>query len=304
MSKNVVIAGGSGLVGSHLSKRLIDLKYKVQILTRGESKVVSNYKEFVHWNPAEKSLPTQVLTEANVVINLVGRNIGDKRLSGAFKEEVYKSRIETTKLLVTFLNSSDNNCNLYIGASAIGYYGYNRGEEVLEEDADPGLGFMADLCRDWEIESQKLENIRTVIPRIGVVLDKEKGAYPSLKQPVLLSLGSALASGKQWMSWIHINDLTSALIFSIQNTKVEGVMNAVSPSPVRNRRMVGAIADSLNKVIFLPRVPAFVLRMILGEFAEAVIGGVKVMPNKLQESGFEFQYTSIDRTVDNLNWGK
>ena len=304
MSKTIVIAGGSGLVGSRLSERSIQLKYKVQILTRGRSEVISEFKEFVHWNPMENDLPKDVLRNAQVIINLAGRNIGDKRLSKSFKDEVYKSRIDTTRNLVTFLNSSENNCNLYIGASAVGYYGYHRGDERLDEDADPGLGYMADLCKDWEAETSKLENVRTVIARIGVVLDKEKGAYASLKQPILLSLGSGLASGRQWIPWIHINDLTSALIYTIQNTRIEGVMNAVSPNPVRNRRMIGAIADSLNKVIFLPKVPGFVLRMVLGEFAEAIIGGLRVAPQKLLDNGFEFQFTDIDRTVDNLNWGK
>lgn len=304
MSKIVVIAGGSGLIGSKLTERLVQLKYQVKVLTRGKDREVSENVSFVHWDPAKNKLPEAVLSEANVVVNLAGRNVGDKRLTQSFKDEVYKSRIDTTRSLVTFLNRHPNKCDLYIGASAIGYYGYNRGEEELEEDADPGFGFMADLCRAWEAESNKVEGVRKVIVRIGIVLDKEQGAFPSLKKPILLSVGSALASGKQWMPWIHIDDLTFALVYSIQSPEIEGVINGVSPSPVRNSRMIGAIADSLNKVIFLPKVPGFVIRIVLGEFAEAIIGGVKVIPRKLEQSGFQFQYTDIDRAVNQLNWGK
>jgi len=304
MSKKVVIAGGSGLIGSKLTDKLLKSGWEVVILTRGSNRVISDKHRFANWNVESKKLPEEELLSANAIINLAGRNLADKRLSGKFKNEVYKSRIDSTKLLVNFLNLSNSHCETFVNSSAIGYFGYHRGDEPLNEDADPGNGFMAELCIDWEQEAKKLEGIRTVIVRIGVVLDAEEGAFNKLKQPILLGLGSALASGRQFVSWIHIDDLVASIEYALNNEKIEGTLNATAPNPVRNKYLIGQMADSLNKAILVPKVPAFALRLMVGELSEALIGSLNVLPDQLQKHNFLFAYPEVENAIRNLNWGK
>lgn len=301
----ISIVGGTGLIGSALVKQLDNGANRIHILTRGKDKTISDTISHHQFNFEKDEWPTNVLVESEVVINLAGRSIGEKRLVGAFKDDVYKSRVALTKSLVTILNNTSNKCNTLINGSAIGYYGYDRGEERLDEDADPGIGFMAKLCVDWEKEARNLDgDKRLIILRTGVVLDKEEGAFPKLKNPILLGLGSALASGRQYIPWIHINDMVSVINYCISNNKIKGIVNAVGPKPVRNRRLVGSISDSLNKAILLPKVPGFVLKLLLGEFANSIIGGLNVSPKKLMDHNFLFQYNDIDSAVKNLNWNK
>jgi uncharacterized protein (TIGR01777 family) len=304
MSKNIAILGGTGLIGSHLTKAFEKQNYNIYILTRGETRIINENTKHLNYNPYKNEWPIDELANCEVVINMAGKSIGDNRLTTSVKNEVYKSRIDVTKSLVTILNSTSNKCNLLINGSAIGYYGYDRKDEILEEDADPGTGFFAELCSDWEKEAKQYENGRLVILRTGIVLDREEGAFKKLKTPILLGLGSALASGKQWMPWIHINDMVNIIQFAIANNKVEGILNAVGPKPVRNKRLIGSLADSLNKAILLPKVPGFILRIVLGEFAESIIGGLRVIPKGLQENNFIWEYYDIDAAMKNLNWNK
>ena len=292
------------MVGTKLVERLIASGNEVVVLTRGNNRIVSDSLRFAHWNIQAGELPEEELADANAIVNLTGRGIADKRLNDKFKEEVYKSRIDSTRLLVTYLNRRESKCDTFVNASAIGYYGYDRGEEVLTEDADPGNGFMAELCVDWEKEARKAENVRTVIVRIGIVFDREEGAYKSIKAPILLGLGSALASGKQYMSWIHIDDLVAALQYTLTNARIEGIINATAPKPIRNKRLTGVVSDSLNKAILMPKVPAFALKLFVGELANALIGSINAQPKRLLEHNFIFAYPEIEAAVRNLNWNK
>lgn len=305
MSKKIAIAGGSGMIGKKLSKRLTDLGYQVHILTRKPSRKVNENLSYVNWNPADSDLPRELLDQMNVIINLAGRSVADKRFTTSFKEELLQSRTNPTLELVKYLNLGTSVCDTFLNASAIGYYGYDRGEEILDEDADPGSDFFGNLCSQWENASADLsDSIRRVIFRIGVVFDANEGAYKRLKMPIMLGAGSALGSGKQYMSWIHIQDLINMFIYAIQNHSVSGIYNATAPKPARNRKVVGSIADSLNKVILLPKVPGFALRLLLGEFAESILGSVCCSSQKIQDEGFIFSYSHIDEATRNLDWGK
>ncbi|MGB0432194.1 MAG: TIGR01777 family oxidoreductase [Bacteroidia bacterium] len=303
MSK-IAIIGGTGLIGSKLIPELKRLNHQVFILTRGAAKTIDSNETYINYDPYQNKWPTDVLTECETIINLAGKNIGDSRLTTNVKSDVYKSRIELTRSLVTFINNTDNKCYLLINSSAAGFYGYDRKDEMLDEDSDPGNGYLAELCKDWENESKKLESRRLVILRTGIVLDNNSGAYPKLKQPILLGLGSALGTGKQWVPWIHINDVINIILYAINNHKIEGPVNVVCPNPVRNKRMIGAISDSLNKAILMPKVPAFALKLILGELSKGIVGGLKIEPKKLKDQNFIWEYYDIDQAVKNLNWGK
>lgn len=304
MKDRIIIAGGSGMLGSRLTEFFNKRGHKVSILSRGESREISEFKEIVHWNPAKNEIPLDLFNRAEVLINLSGRAVNDKRWSESFKKELYKSRIEPTQKLVTILNTTNHTINTYVNASAIGYYGMDRGEEELVEESDPGNDFFADLCRDWETAALEAKRaVRCIIPRIGVVLDPDDGAFTQMKKPILLGAGSALGSGKQWVAWIHINDFVRGIAHLIENEDSEGIYNLCNPNPIQNRHLVGKIADSLNKPILLPTVPKFALKLVLGEMAKVVLGSLKVRPARLVKAKFAFNYTDIKEAVRQLNWG-
>ncbi|MBI3142849.1 MAG: TIGR01777 family protein [Bacteroidetes bacterium] len=302
----VSIIGGTGLIGSKLAKHLVGMGWRVYVLGRrsisqGEQ---GDGIEYRHCDPEKQIWPHDALSTSQVVINLAGRSIGDKRLTTGFKKEVYKSRVDVTNRLVTYLNHADNICNLLINASAIGFYGYDRGDEPLSEDAPHGTGFMAELCKAWEKESEKFEGGRCISLRTGIVLDNAGGAYKSLKTPVLLGLGSALGNGHQWVPWIHMDDMLSAIYHIINQENLNGPINMTSPNPVKNSRLIGSIANSLNKPVLMPRVPGILLKLVLGEFAHSLLGSLHVVPNKLERSNYTWKYPHIDLAVKQLNWGK
>ena len=304
MTYHITIVGGTGMIGSALSNFLLEKGHQVSVLTRNKKNLESKKEGLTYhsYDLEKNEWPNQVFENTDVLINLAGRNLGDKRWNAQFKEDVYKSRIKLTHSLVDIFTNVNTRSALVINGSAIGYYGMDRGEELLDETSEPGHGFLADLCVDWEKEAKKYTNGRLVLLRTGIVLANEGGAYPKLKNPILLGMGSGLASGRQWMSWIHLHDLIQSIYFIIRSNDIEGVVNATAPNPVRNRRLIGEVSDSLNKAILLPRVPSLFLRLGLGEFADSVIGGLHAAPNKLTNNGFLWKYDTIDKAVQQLNW--
>lgn len=305
MSKTILLAGGTGQIGKLLTDKLLELNYKIHILSRSIHENTTNVS-FFKWNPTNGEFPIDSLKDVSVVINLTGRAVDDKRWSDNFKQELYKSRIESTKLLVKYVNLHKPSIETFVNTSAIGYYGMDRKEEVLNEDADPGSDFFGKLCFDWEkaVQLDSELTIRKVIIRIGVVLMPNSGAFHKLKQPVLLSVGSAIGTGQQYVSWIHQDDLIGIFLSAIHNKKMVGTINAVAPNPVRNKFLIGRIADSLNKVILLPNVPSFALQLILGEMSKVVLGSLKVVPERLQELNYHFRYERIEDAIRNLIWKK
>lgn len=288
MNNKIFIAGGSGLIGKHLAQKLKELNYNVVILSRNATGNSIAY-------PKNSSELSKIIDGADVVINLAGANIVGKRWNREYKKELYDSRIETTKHLVSAINLT-NNKPYFISTSAVGYYG-DRGNKVLNEDTNPDNGFIASICTDWEDEAKKA-NTETFITRIGIVLAKEGGALKEMLLPYKLFVGGPLSTGKQWFPWIHITDLINIYIFAIEN-KLTGTANVVSPHQIQMNDFAKTLGQVLRRPAFF-RVPAFAIKLILGEASQEVLRSQRVAPKSLIDNNFNFKFNTLSLALKDL----
>lgn len=304
MSKSVVIAGASGLIGRHLSNHLASKGYRVKALVRSPEKSAKSLQhsniELIKWDIAMKPQKVQSILEGtDCVINLAGANVGDKRWNDKVKKELYDSRIDSNRQLVNAVELCKEKPSVFITACGIGIYGF-RGDETVTEDSDYGTDFLATLCIDWEKEAFKAKkHCRVVSMRTGVVLDKHEGALKELSIPFKFFVGGWLGSGKQWFPWIHINDIVEIYHQAIENENMSGPFNAVSPEPVRNKEFCKELAKAMHRPCILP-VPAFALKLAVGEFAETLLHGQKAIPQKLENLNFPFRFKSLNSALKDL----
>jgi uncharacterized protein (TIGR01777 family) len=298
MEKKILITGASGLVGTRLTELLVDQGYEVCHL--GRSKKSGEVKSFV-WNIETGAFDKSALAGVTSIIHLAGAGVADKRWTKKRKQEILQSRIKSTALLFDVLKNTAHGVESIVSASAIGYYGFSESDEVFTEDAESGSGFLADVTKHWEHEVDKfnLLNLRTVKLRIGIVLSDEGGALVQMAMPIKLGVGSPLASGKQFLSWIHIDDLCLMFIKAIEDNRMRGAFNATIEW-ASNKELTSAIAKVVHKPIWLPNVPAFMLRLIVGEMADMIINGNKVTSQKIQQLGFVPKYPSLQSALINL----
>jgi uncharacterized protein (TIGR01777 family) len=300
MPKTVLITGASGLVGTRLTEILLERGYQISHLGRRKTskKSVKSYT----WDITKGFIEEGALENANIVVHLAGAGIADKRWTKKRKEEILQSRVQTTKLLYRKLATVKSPCEAFISASAIGIYGLNTGGAWLSEESPPGNGFLAEVTRHWEREIARFEELklRVVTLRIGIVLSKRGGALPKLAQSVRMNLGAALGSGKQFMSWIHIDDLCGIIAKAIDDNKLAGIFNAVTPNAVTNEEFTRTMARVMRKPLWLPAVPGWVLTIMLGEMAQLVLGGNRVAANKIQSLGYEFIFAELRPTLEVL----
>lgn len=293
-----LITGGTGLVGSALTAMLRREGHTVSYLSRRAKKADG----IVHyaWDPAAGLLDEEALTQADYVIHLAGANVGDKPWTAARKQEILDSRTQGTALLNQKLRTVPHRIQAVIAATAIGIYG-DRGEQTVHEDTEPGRGFLAAVCVEWEKGLDELASVtRLVRLRVGVVLAREGGALPKMAQPVRMFAGAALGSGRQYISWIHLEDLCRLFVLAATDTRWHGNYNAVAPNPVTNAQLTRHIADTLQRPLLLPPVPAFVLRLMLGEMADIVLEGQRVSAQKVLDTGFRFKYPAASEAVQSL----
>jgi uncharacterized protein (TIGR01777 family) len=294
MMQRIVIAGGTGLIGSELAKKLIKLGCNLTILTRGDSRVISNNLKYIHWDPKSIDSFVDTLKDANTVINLSGASIAKVPWNENYKKEIIESRRISTKSIVKAINQSGRDIHL-VNASAIGYYG-NCGDTVLNEKSKPGDDFMAKVCIDWENSAKEYNNLAII--RIGIVLDKKEGALLKFTNIFKMFIGGPLGNGKQWMSWIHLDDLIDSIIHIVDHNET-GVFNLVAQNPVT----MNEFSSTLGKVMHRPsifRVPKFVLKLVLGESSQMVLNSNRVSSLKLTETGFKFKYTRLKDALDSL----
>lgn len=288
MDKKIFIAGGSGLIGKRLTQKLNELNYQTIILSRKDSKISVKYPN----SPKELA---KLIDGADAIINLAGANIVGKRWNKEYKKELYDSRINTTRLLVEAINLTHNK-PYFISTSAVGYYG-DRGNKVLNEDTNPDNGFIASICTDWEDEAKKADT-KTFITRIGIVLANEGGALKEMLLPYKLFIGGPLSNGKQWFPWIHIDDLLYVYVNAIEN-KLTGTANIVSPHQVQ----MNEFAQTLGSVLHRPaifRVPAFAVKLILGEASQEVLRSQRVNPKYLLDINFNFKFNTLSSALKDL----
>jgi uncharacterized protein (TIGR01777 family) len=288
----ILISGSSGLVGTAATAALQSDGHSVSRLVRpgGTQKPAD-----VRWDPMTATVDIPAMEGTDVVIHLSGAGIGDARWTDARKQVLRSSRIDTTRVLVDSLSRMKRKPAALLVASAIGYYG-PRGDEILTESSSNGSDFLALTCRDWEAEAQRAESadIRTVMLRFGIVLSAKGGALPKMLPPFKLGVGGRLGDGKQWMSWVAMEDVVAAIRFAISNASLHGPVNMVAPNPVRNEEFTRLLAAMLHRPAIFPA-PAFMLRVILGEMADALLlGSDRVQPEKLLAAGFPFRFQILE----------
>lgn len=296
----IFLTGGTGFVGSFLSRWLALQGHDITILTRKKEPPASprNGIRFVTGDPKQAGPWMAEVASHDWIINLAGASISTK-WTAETKKVLYDSRVLTTRNLVAALAEGDRR-QLFCSTSAPGYYG-PRGEEELTETSPPGQAFLATLAQDWEAEALKAQDlgVRTVITRFGLVLGREGGMLGQLVPLFKSFVGGPVGSGQQWLSWIHQQDLVRAFLFLSERPDLAGPVNFCSPNPVRNRDFAKALGRALNRPAFVPA-PAFMLRLVLGEFAEAILTGQKMVPHKLLAAGFQFLYPTIDQALQHL----
>ncbi|SNS53526.1 hypothetical protein SAMN05421640_0563 [Ekhidna lutea] len=296
--KTVLIAGGTGLLGTELSKLLTNKGYTVTHLSRNPTQ--KSYQTF-YWDVKKQEIDDEAIKSADAIIHLAGAGVADKRWSTSWKKEIYNSRINSTKLLKQRVEKLNPRLKHYISASAVGYYGWDSGNRLMHEEDPKGSGFLADVVNDWEAEADSFTdlNVKVSKVRIGIVLSEKGGALEEIAKPVKYGFGAPLGNGKQYMSWIHIQDLCG--IFShILEKGQEGTFNGVASDPKTNKEFTGALAKSLNRPLWLPNVPKFALRLLVGEMADILIGGNRVSSKKIEEAGFNFQFRALDHALKDL----
>ncbi|MDG1477876.1 MAG: TIGR01777 family oxidoreductase [Vicingaceae bacterium] len=298
--KRVLIAGGSGMVGTQLKTKLLEKGYKVSILGRSSSKL-DNVNSYL-WNIHAKTIDEKAITSADYIINLAGAGIADSRWTTSRKEIIISSRVDSTELLIHTIKKTKSTPKVFISASAVGYYGATTSDKIFNEEDLPGNDFLSKSCQLWEDSSKKNENknIRQVTLRIGIVLSDKGGALVKMITPFKFGLGSAIATGKQYMPWIHIDDLCNIFIKAIEDEQINGTYNAVSPNPTKNNEFSKILAKTLNKPYWLPNIPKFTLKIALGEMAIIITEGSRVSSKKLLSSGFKFEHPSLKKALNNL----
>lgn len=292
--KNILITGGSGLIGQRITQLLEQKGMEVAWLSRS----AKSRKSFT-WDIPSQQIDAEAMEWADAVIHLAGAGVADKKWTPQRKNEILESRTQSTQLLHQAIEAAKEKPTTFISASAIGYYGFDTGSQLLDENSQAGSDFLAEVVIAWEKEVKKIEslNLRTVLLRIGIVLDAEGGALGEmLKPPVAAPLGN----GDQWMSWIHIEDLARMFVFALEKTTLQGIYNAVGPNPATNQHLTQEAAKAKGKPYLGIGVPGFVLRLMLGEMASMVLGGNRVASQKIQKAGFEFEHENLKSALLDL----
>jgi len=297
--RKIFITGGTGFLGKALTSRLISQGYQVTVLTRRIRKEEQLPQKTVYLE-GDPTLPggwQDAVHNHDVIINLAGASIFS-RWTKKRKKEIMDSRILTTRHLVEALSTRKTKETLLISASAVGYYGFH-GDEVLDESAPPGNDFLASVTVEWEkaARAAELYGARVVTTRFGIILGEEGGALEKLTKIVKLGIGAPLGSGKQWFSWINKSDLIECIHFLTAHSEISGPVNCTAPYPVTNRELMKSLGKALKKPVFLPPIPGFLVKLVLGEFGSTMIKGQRVYPAKLMKSGFIFDYPTLDASL-------
>lgn len=295
----ILITGGTGLIGTRLTQLLQEKGHEVAYLSRSkrEDSVITYYQ----WNVSEGFIEEGAIETADYIIHLAGANVADKRWTKQRKQVIMDSRTKTTSLLAKKLTELDHQVKGFISATAVGIYGFT-GERMAFEDSRHGSDFLASVCDKWEAEVDQIAetDLRTVKVRVGVVLSEEAGALYEIAKPIRKYAGAPLGSGKQYIPWIHIDDICRIFIHALENEDMKGAYNGVAPNPVTNAELTHIVAEVLDKPLFLPNVPKFAIEMMFGEMAEIVLKGSKVSCKKIKEAGFDFKFSEPKAAVQDL----
>ncbi|MHC1743455.1 MAG: TIGR01777 family oxidoreductase [Syntrophobacteraceae bacterium] len=298
----VFMTGGTGFVGSYVSRKLAGAGHEVTVLSRSKKPEAASPERIrrVGGDPMQSGSWQEELPGHDVVINLAGSSIFTRWTPQA-KQMLLDSRVRTTRNVVDALSRVEPK-PILISCSAVGYYGGHEDDRILDESSPPGDDFLSQVGTVWEAEARRAEEYgaRVVLTRFGIVLGKGGGALAQMAPAFRYALGSPLGSGRQWFSWIHMEDLLRILLFVIEKPGFKGPVNCTAPNPVRNAELVKVLAKAVHRWAFLPAVPAFAMRLVAGELADLVLKGQRVVPKRLTEEGFQFQYPHLREALEDL----
>lgn len=285
----VLLTGGTGFIGGAVARALRGASHDVTIVSRRPGYVPA---KAISWDGVRAAMH-----ETDAVVNLAGEGIADGRWTAARRHEIVASRVDATRAIVGAIAESPVRPKVLVNASAIGFYGAH-GDEVLDETAPPGEGFLADVCRTWETEAFRAQalDVRVAALRIGVVLGPNGGALAKMLTPFRAAVGGRLGSGRQWMSWIHRDDVVGLVLAALDGTAYAGPVNATAPTPVRNRDFTAALAAAVHRPAVVP-VPGLALRLVLGEMADMLLTGQRVVPAVAIEAGYAFKYPELGPAI-------
>ncbi len=297
--KNILIAGGTGLIGTKLSRLLRGHGYAVSHLSR-QADPNAEFPTFA-WQPEKCIYDSKAFENIDTIINLAGAGIVDKRWTKARKQLIIESRTSSNLLIAKFLQKEKHCVQTYISASAIGFYA-DRGDALMTEKDVAGKGFLAESTIAWEkaIDEVKKTGVRTVVLRIGIVLSTEGGALPEMLKPFLARAAVYFGDGKQYVSWIHIEDVCRMFQFAIEKRDMQGIFNAVAPHPVSNLAFTKAIIEAKNGCYLLMPAPSIALRLVMGEMADTVLGSTNVSSQKIENQGFKFNFNNSNSALKDL----
>lgn len=299
----IFMTGGTGFVGRYLTGKLSESGHEVTVLTRsaGKIKETSGGVAYIEGDPKESGGWQEKVAEHEVLINLAGATIFNV-WTPAVRQEILDSRILTTRNLVDALARSSGKGISLISTSAVGYYGARMDDQILDETSPQGDDFLTEVSLQWEAEANRAEElgVRVVLARFGIVLGRGGGALSTMLPGFKYCLASPLGSGKQWFSWIHLEDLARIMLFLLVNTQISGPVNCTAPHPVRNKEMTAIMGRVLHRPLFMPAIPGFLLKLVLGELGNVLLKGQRVIPKKLLEEGFQFQYPILLDALEDL----
>lgn len=296
----ILITGGSGLVGKAISEILLRTKHQPIWLSR-ETGSFNGIKKF-KWDIDKNYIDENAFEDVESIIHLAGAGIADKRWTPDYKKQILDSRIKSAELLFDHISKNNIKIKTLVGGSAIGIYGAVQSEKIFTEKDESGTDFLAKTCVQWEKSYEPFINagVRTSIIRTGVVLSKNGGAYAKMVFPFKLGFGAAIASGKQYFPWVHINDIAGIFVHALLDQSVSGIFNGVSTELVNNTDFSRQLAKSYHKPFFLPNIPKFALKLAMGEGAVMVTEGVKISNKKIKESGYKFEFDSLEKALKDL----
>ncbi len=300
MTKKIIMTGATGLIGVNLAKRLIASGYEIIVFTRDIDKGrerLPSVKNYVEWDYLKPEQWKNHFEDAHAVIHLAGANLAGKRFTESYKKKVRDSRILSTTNIADAISKTSKKPSVFLCASGINYYG-ESGDKVLTEKSAPGSDFLADLCKEWENEASKVEKegVRWVSVRTSPVLSTQDAVLKKLMPLFKLYAGASLGSGKQWFSWIHIDDIVNTYLYSLENETVNGPVNASSPNPVTMNEFTEQLGEVLNRPVFF-RVPKLVMKAMIGESADFITASLRVIPEKLEKTGFQFSFPLLKNAL-------
>lgn len=296
-----LVTGATGFVGDRL---LAHLQNPV-VLSRDGAKAEKELEKFgvraFSWNPTTEPAPAEAFAGIDTVFHLAGESVASGRWTSAKKIRMRESRIAGTRNLVLALAALPVKPKVLVSASAVGYYG-DRGDEILDESATPAGDYLAELCQGWEREAlaAKAHGIRVVTIRIGIVLGPKGGALAKMLTPFYLGAGAPLGSGKQYMPWIHLEDLVRMMLFAAEHENVHGALNGTAPSPVTNREFTKTLGRAIHRPTFMPPVPGFMLNIMFGEFGSILLNSQRAIPKAAEQAGFKFEYPQLESALQNV----